>query len=118
MDGINQMLVPLYGSPVYRDKLVLLCDKPSENRAKDFDKFCNAYQALIDSKQMHILTVEAIEIYYPDQWKKNPEQVKAMQSREKTALAEIVGCEITKDQFEKEMPIVFSALNAAWDLAY
>lgn len=118
MDGINQMLVPLYGSPVYRDKLVLLCDKPSENRAKDFDKFCNAYQALIDSRQMHILTVEAIEIYYPDQWRKNPEQVKAMQSREKTALAEIVGCEITKDQFEQQMPVVFSALNAAWDLAY
>lgn len=81
-------------------------------------RFCNAYKALIDSKQMHILTVEAIEIYYPDQWRKNPEQVKTMQSREKTALAEIVGCEITKDQFEQEMSIVFSALNAAWDLAY
>jgi hypothetical protein len=41
-----------------------------------------------------------------------------MHSREKTALAEIVGCEISKDQFEQQMPVVFSALNAAWDLAY
>jgi putative ATP-dependent endonuclease of OLD family len=118
MDGINQILVPLHGTPVYRNKLILLCDKPSENRTKDFDAFCSAYKTLIAAKQMHILTAEAIEMYYPDQWRKSPEQVKGMPSREKTALAERVGSEITKQQFEQEMPIVFAALSAAWSHAY
>ena len=118
MDGINQVLVPLYGTPVYKGKLVLLCDKPSESRTKDFDAFCSAYKSLITADQMHILTVEAIEMYYPAQWKKSPEEVKAMRIGEKSALAREVGRVISREQFEQEMPVVFAALSVAWALAH
>ncbi len=118
MDSVNQVLVPLHGTPVYRDKLVLLCDKPSDNRTKDFNDFCRAYKTLIATNQMHILTVEAIEMYYPEQWRKSPEQVKAMRNGEKSALAEAVGSAIAREQFEQEMPVVFAALSAAWSLAH
>jgi hypothetical protein len=67
---------------------------------------------------MHILTVEAIEIYYPEPWRKSPEQVKEMRNGEKSALAEAVGSAIAREQFEQEMPVVFAALSAAWSLAH
>lgn len=118
MDGINHVLVPLYGTPVYRNKLVLMCDQPSANRTKDFEKFCEAYKSLIDAKQMFILPVEAIEMYYPAAWVKTSDQVKAMSAGEKVKLAREVGGTITKEQFENDMEQAFAALDAAWGFAH
>lgn len=118
MDHINHLLVPLYGTPVYRDKLILLCDRPSANRTRDFDNFCASYKVLIDAGQFKILPVESIEMYYPAPWRKTAEQVKEMSAGEKVALARQIGDAITQEQFEKDMPQAFMALDAAWHRAH
>ncbi len=57
---------------------------------------------------------------YPDHedWKRTEEQVSEMSGKQKTKLSKRVGDQITKEQFENEMPTVFNTLVTAWELAY
>jgi putative ATP-dependent endonuclease of OLD family len=118
MDGINTVLVPLYGTAIYRNRLVLLCDKPTPQAEKDFRGFCEAYKSLVKNKQVHVLPVESLEQYYPEPWRKTLDQGRAMKAREKTTLAEQAGQAISRQQFEADMPVLFEALKRAWEGAY
>ena len=118
MDAVNTVFTPLNQTPVYRSCLVLLCDKPSEQRAKDFQKFCSGYPHLQGNGQMVVATVCAIEEAYPQPWTKNAEEVAQLSARDKTDLAELVGNNITQLQFENDLAHAFQALQLAWDKAH
>jgi hypothetical protein len=118
MNAVNIAFTPLHQTPVYKDRLVLLCDKPGPQRDADFKKFRAAYPGLKDGDQIFVLETEAIEESYPAPWKKTSADVNAMTGRAKVKLASTVGDNISKEQFESEMPKVFGALKKAWEKAH
>lgn len=118
MDAINTAFTPLFQTPVYRDRLVLLCDKPNEQQNNSFKEFEAAYPSLTKNDQLKILPTHSIEEYYPDRWKKLSKDVAVMTSREKSDLAAKIGDDIEQCQFETELAVVYEALKAAWRKAY
>ncbi|MEW9573169.1 AAA family ATPase [Rhodanobacter sp. Si-c] len=118
MDAINIAFTPLYQTPVYRDRLVILCDKPNKKREDHFSEFCKAYPDLTKNGQLVVAPVEAIEETYPAPWKKTTEEVSKMKPREKTNLAQTVGEGITRDGFEKEMAKTYEALMKSWEKSH
>jgi putative ATP-dependent endonuclease of the OLD family len=118
MNAINVAFTPLYQTPVYRERLVLLCDKPSAEREVDYKQFRNAYKALVDGGQIIEAPFGSLEECYPEPWKKSAEEVKKLLSSGKTELAKVVSQAITQEQFEKEMPHIHQALHKAWDSAH
>ena len=118
MDAVNAAFTPLYQTPIYRDCLMLLCDKPNDKQKKEYDKFIDSYPSLIKNGQLVVLPTCSIEEYYPLPWRRSQDQVKSMLPREKTDLAARVGEEISKAMFEKEMPVLLEALSNAWQKAH
>lgn len=118
MDAINTVFTPLYQTPIYRDCLVLLCDRPNDQQIKEFDKFIDGYPSLTRNNQIVSLPTCSIEEYYPLPWRRSPDQIKSMSPREKTELAARVGEEISKESFEKEMPVLLAALSNVWQKAH
>lgn len=118
MDAINIAFTPLNQTPIYKERLVILCDKPSAQRQKDYQKFCDGYPHLHSNGQLLTAPVNALEEAYPAPWKKSANDIGKLSGRDKTDLAELVGNGITKEQFENEMEYVFTALSKAWDMAY
>ena len=118
MDAINTAFTPLFQTPVYRDRLVLLCDKPNIDQGKAFEKFISLYPSLTQNDQLITLPTHSLEEYYPAKWRKRPEEVSDMLPREKTDLATLVGNEITEQEFKTEMPIVYETLRMAWQKSH
>lgn len=120
MEGINKVFIPLHFSPVYKERLVILCDTPNETRETDFMNFKKAYPYLEINKQLVVIPHQRLEEYYPIPWKKTVKEAQAMNGDKnaKLLLAREVGNAITKEQFELEMKEILSALNTCWDKAY
>src|SRR5690606_4671222 len=98
--------------------LVALFDLPSPEREKDFDKFMKCYSRFVESGQFVVSPLGSLEECYPGAWRKAGDEVKAMTSKEKTALADVVGKAITREEFEGGMPHVLAALQKAWRSAH
>lgn len=118
MDAVNTAFTPLDQTPVYRERLVILCDKPNERRAKDFEKFRTGYPHLEANNQLVVAPVCALEEAYPAPWKKTADEVAKFSSREKTDLASLVGQSVTHEQFERDLAHVFQSLQLAWEKAH
>lgn len=118
MNAINIAFAPLRQTPVYKDRLVLICDKPGPQREADFKSFRKAYTDLKDGEQVFVLDGESLEESYPAPWKKTAAEAKAMNGKAKSELAATVGDNISKEQFESGMPKVFGALQKAWGKAH
>lgn len=118
MDAINTAFTPLNQTPVYRERLVVLCDKPNEQRTKEFEKFRTAYPHLEVNNQLVVAPVCALEETYPAPWKKTSEDAAKLSGRDKTDLAALVGQEITQQQFELDLAHVFQSLQLAWEKAH
>ncbi len=120
MDAINKTMAPLYGNPIYKEKLVILSDAPHPTKQSDFDDFKRAYSALDTSGRLFVLSTTTIEGIYPSPWKKNETEVRAMESARnaKLVLSRTVSSEITQAQFESDMQTVFNALTKCWEAAY
>lgn len=118
MNAINMAFTPLYQTPVYKGRLVLLCDKPGPQKQADFRKFREGYPGLQDGDQIFVLDTETLEESYPPPWQKSAPEVKAMNGNAKSELAVTVGNSISKNQFEPGMPKVFGALQKAWEKAH
>jgi putative ATP-dependent endonuclease of OLD family len=120
MDGINKVFVPLFASPVYKERLAIICDTPTAARNADFENFKRSYAYLETNDQLFVIPHRRLEEYYPQPWRKAEAEIQAM-NQEKNAkmlLAREVGDAITQQQFEGEMNIVFDALTACWNKAY
>lgn len=118
MDAINTAFTPLNQTPIYKDRLIVLCDKPSPQRQKDFAKFCSGYPHLQKNDQLLTAPFGALEEAYPVPWKKTAEEAGKLSAREKTDLALAVGDGIVQQQFEADMAHIFKALGLAWDRAH
>jgi hypothetical protein len=119
MDGINKIFAPLFMNPVYKNRLVILSDKPHSSKQVDFDAFQKAYSYLAQQRQHFILPVENIEEYYSNSWHKTKVEISALESNQgKISLAREAGNNIDQEQFEKDMSVVFNALERCWELAY
>jgi len=118
MDAINTVFTPLFQTPVYKKCLVILCDKPNAAQEKEYAKFRAAYPAIQDNEQIFLLPTGTIEEIYPAPWTKTAAEVAAMTLTEKAELGKTVGDAITKDQFEKNLPVVFAAISKAWEKAH
>lgn len=115
MNMVNKAYMPT--KSIYGGRVVILCDKP-EGREADFEKFINSYKLKKD-EDYFILTQASLEEYYPSPWKKSSEETKELgKNREKVVLAKKVAEEITQEQFEEEMPLVFNALQKAAERAF
>ena len=116
MDAINKVLLPI--RPIYKDKLVILCDNPTPQRQTDFDNFIRSY-SLSENEDYFKITNNSLEEYYPANWAKTPAEVVEMQKkREKVTYAEEVANEITQDEFESAMSVVHQALLKTKDRAF
>ncbi len=123
MEAINAAYVPLgVTSPVYKDRLIILCDKPKDKkREEDKKRFLSANNHLESNNQYFELPFDALEKYYPKEWVKNDEEIKKLEKilNGKMLFArDVVAREITKLQFETEMPVLFQALEKCWELAF
>ena len=120
MEGINKIFVPLFANPVYKERLVILCDTPNPSRTSDFEQFKGSYSYLETNNQLAIIPHQHLEEYYPATWKKTTAEAQTMSADKnaKLLLAREVGDAITQTQFESEMPIIVSALNSCWTKAY
>lgn len=111
MNGINKVYITLTLNPVYKEKLVIMCDTPHPDKQTDFNNFTSAYSALIPNGQLLIIPKQSLEEYYPAPWTTSAPS-------SKVDLARRVGNEISKEQFENEMPVVYLALQNCWNNAY
>ena len=120
MDGINKLFAPLSLSPMYKERLVILCDTPGDNRQADFESFKKVYPYLETNVQLQVIPHHHLEEYYPAPWKKTSAEIESLSAEQngKLLLAREAGDAITQEQFESEMVIIFSALNTSWDKAY
>jgi len=118
MHSLNVAFTPLYQTPVYATRFVVLCDKPHADRQKDFDLFLKSYDALNQRGQIVVSPFGSLEECYPTPWRKTADEVKAMTPKEKTELAVEVGKNIAQVTFEKEMPHILKALETVWAHAH
>jgi hypothetical protein len=120
MNAINSVYAPLAQNPIYRDKLVILCDRPHTTKQKDFDNFVTDYPKLTTNHQLHVLPVPSLEEYYVDPFKKTATEVEELGRYVglKRNLARNAGVSISQAQFESDMPAVKSALDKCWENAY
>lgn len=110
--AIHQLLPTLVipPKPMYRDRVILIIDKPNADQKNNYRKFKEAYPYLFSNNQVFKLDTETLEEYYPSNFKKNRGDVS---NEEKVKYARYVAKGITQQQFEEETPILFAALQAA-----
>lgn len=116
INAIEKAFTPLHKS-IYHKTAVILCDKPDPGKRASVKEFHRKFPHLKHG-QYRELPVGSIEEYYCAPWKKTPEEVSTLKSRQKLRLAKEIGENISKEQFEREMPAVFEALQHSWKLAY
>ncbi|PIS15716.1 chromosome segregation protein SMC, partial [Candidatus Roizmanbacteria bacterium CG09_land_8_20_14_0_10_41_9] len=115
MNAIEQIFKPLERS-IYKGKLVLYLDKQT-NRAA-ISTFLTNHPYIQTNNQFVESPQESIEEYYPATWKKTNIKVKKMTGSEKITLAQNVGDNITRQQFETEMKLFFEAVSKCWGAAF
>lgn len=115
--AIDQLFRPLAGSdnPIYKNKAVVVIDKPNQEQKAKYELFKNGYPYLFQNNQVFELDTETLEEYYPDNFKKHKGEVP---NDKKVTYARDVAKAITREQFEGEMPKLFAALVAARDKGF
>lgn len=124
VNAIIKTFMPLEKS-IFKNKLVLLLDKPSSQTLIKSDQFKSNYKDLNQNSQIFILDKRDIEQCYPNHscqiyknWQKTQEEVDGMSSHQKIQLAKHVGNEITKEQFKDSLVTCYKALERTWELAF
>lgn len=121
LHAVHKLFSPLAGSdnPIYKNKAVVLIDKPNTEQKNKYDLFQKGYPYLFKNGQVFELETETLEEYYPEGWKKTKEEAKILQDEKKKAsYAKEAASNITQDQFEKEMIIIHNALIKCEELAF
>lgn len=124
INAIEKVFSPLNTS-IYKEKLVLLLDQPSQQTQGGVNQFQQNNAHLNANQQVFVLSRRDIEQCYPNQqcptygnWQKTQVEVDAMNGHKKKQLAKHVGAKITQQQFESDLQIIHNALEKCWDLAY
>ncbi len=132
INAIEKAFTPI-NSSIYHDRQVILIDQPSAQRLGGVTDFLQRNSALTQNNQFFQIPHRDLEQYYPNQedatygnWRKTQAQLDAVNAignktftgHRKKQLAKYVGENISQDQFENEMSIIFQTLQKAWELAY
>ncbi|MCM5530320.1 hypothetical protein [Parasegetibacter sp. NRK P23] len=119
INSIEKAFSPLNKS-LYRDKIQILCDKPSLKREGGVKDFLSRFSDLTKNKQIVFLPFGSLEECYPNHldWKRTDIQVSSMTGKQKRQLAKRIGNEISKEQFEQEMSVIFGILKTTWTNAF
>lgn len=110
--AVHRLFIPLAGSenPIYKDKAVVVIDKPNNSQQTLYNQFKEGYPYLFNNGQAFELEEETLEMSYPNGHKKAKDEI---QNDEKVSYAKQVANEITQDQFENDMKKFHEALEAA-----
>jgi len=112
--ALMKCYAPLKDSPVYRRCAVLLFDAPTGgDKQARLTAFLEQNTDIRDNNRAHTLPTTGLEDYYPAAVRANYPNL-----TNKTKLARAIGAEITQNQFEQDMPVIFAALTACWEKAY
>lgn len=132
INSIEKIFIPL-GTSIYRDKVVILIDQPSQQTQGGVNQFLQTYNHLNNNNQFFMLPLRDIEQCYPNQsdpvytnWRKSQAELDAVNEsghkiitgKKKIQLAKHVGDNITQQQFETDLQICFDALEKCWESAY
>ncbi|MBL7105856.1 MAG: AAA family ATPase [Bacteroidales bacterium] len=132
INAIEKAFTPL-DSSIYRNKQIILLDQPSEQTAAGVNDFLLRYPHLNQNNQVFTLLVRDLEQYYPNQvdptygnWKKTQEELdeenehgkRLFTGKRKKQLAKFVGDNISRNQFEDDMTIIYNSLIRVWELAF
>lgn len=119
INAIRKAFKPLESS-IFEEKMVVLCDAPTQKVQGGFDEFMKEFRRFNDRRQIKVLAHGSLEECYPNHldWRRTDQQVASMTGKQKTSLSRRVGDEITKEQFETEMKSVFETLLRAWELSF
>lgn len=110
--AVHQLFKPLVGSenPIYKDRAIVVIDKPNDGQKNKYDLFVNGYRYLFENGQVFELETGTLEEYYPGNFKRQRSEI---QNDKKVEYARAVAKAISREQFEEEMPILLTALRAA-----
>ncbi|MDR1492498.1 MAG: ATP-binding protein [Planctomycetaceae bacterium] len=124
INAIEKVFAPLNLS-IYKDKLILLLDKPSQQTEGGVNQFKQNNKHLEQNNQIFILPKRDIEQCYPNQkcsvygnWQKSQNDVDAMNGKKKKQLAKYIGENIIQQQFESDLKYCFNALQKCWELSF
>ena len=114
-EHIHEVYKPLFvDHGIYKKKTIIICDKPNESNQRHFDAFISAHPWIEEEKQIYQLPTHSLEEYYPGKFKKDSTGVSELgKERQKVEYAKLVALQITKEQFENEMPVLYTALEVA-----
>lgn len=120
MNAINTVFAPLAQNPIYRNKLVILCDHPHSSKQADFEEFTRNYPWLVRQSQLFVLPTQSLEEYYAGTYHQTAANVEQLgrQLGLKREMAKHVGNNISQTEFESEMSVIKDALESCWAKAY
>lgn len=115
--AVHRLFSPLAGSdnPIYKNKTIILIDKPNAEQKANYDLFKRGYPYLFERGQVFQLTEESLEEFYPVPYKKDKGE---LNEEQKVNYAKEVAGKITQEQFESEMKIIFDALEKCSSKAF
>lgn len=119
--AVHKLLSPLAGSdnPIYKDKAVVLIDKPNAIQQNKYNLFKQGYPYLFEKNQIFELITESLEEYYPAPYKRTTVEIAQLVTNgRKVAYAKEVANQITQEQFENNMTIIFQALTKSNEIAF
>ncbi len=118
---MHKLFVPLAGSdnPIYKDRAVVLIDKPNGTQQNKYNSFKSGYPYLFTNNQVFELAHSSLEEYYPSPYTKNATEIaQLVADKKKVEYAKDVARNITQEQFESDMAIMFNALTKCNELAF
>lgn len=122
LHGVHKCYNPLATAekPIFKNRAVILCDKPGDGKQEaKLEQFKKGYPYLIENKQLFVLPTVCLEEYYPKKWVKTYEETKMPEfKKQKSDYAKKVAEEISQNEFEKGMPVIFDAMRKVAELAY
>lgn len=119
--AVHKLFVPIAGSdnPIYKEKAVVLIDKPNATQQNKYNSFKQGYPYLFSNNQVFELTTSTLEEYYPSPYTKNTAEIaQLVADKKKTEYAKEVARKITQEQFENNMVVMFNALKKCNELAF
>ena len=110
--AVEDLLATIDRRPICREKLTILFDKPDTGKEQRFEDFKNSRRHANANDQLFVLPVHGLEDYYP------AGLLATTQLANKVKLAKFIAHNITKEDFETQMPVMFQALEHCWANAY
>ncbi len=119
--AVHKLFVPLAGSdnPIYKDRAVVLIDKPNGSQNTKYEQFKNGYPYLFTNNQVFEQTHASLEECYPSPYTKNTTEIaQLVADKKKVEYAKEVASNITQEQFVRDMQVMFNALERCNELAF